>query len=415
MSQVVLTNDQKKAFDALIAFLCDPNDPFFVVEGYAGTGKTFMMKEVIREWGRIQNAINMVCPQHNILDMVFTATTNKAAEELQRATGWKTRTIHSALGLTVAYHNGNTAIKERYAHEPIRNSVIIVDECSYLDDDVIKRLLTRTVNCKFIFLGDPAQLVPVGYEHAPIFKMGLPTVRMTEVKRNGGKILELATKFRETVESGVFPQFVPDGQEIIWLPRPDFGKAIDAEFGRRMWNYEQSKVLVWRNNKAIEYGDYIRTVVSGETEMKAGDFVSNNSYKMHISRTCALKTDQLVYLQEYGDDTVEFDVPGNWVRIEDMRWFKPKNPADIGKAFTRTRKLVDLQVRSKWEREIQSWVDLRALTSQTINKSQGSTYQQVFIDLDDIKGCPSGNQIARMLYVGTSRATTKVTFTGDLV
>ena len=89
MSQV-LTNDQKKAFDEIIAFLCDPTAPFFVVEGYAGTGKTFMMKEVIREWGRIQNAITMVCPQHNILDMVFTATTNKAAEELARSTGWKT-------------------------------------------------------------------------------------------------------------------------------------------------------------------------------------------------------------------------------------------------------------------------------------------------------------------------------------
>lgn len=414
MSQV-LTNDQKKAFDEIIAFLCDPTAPFFVVEGYAGTGKTFMMREVIREWGRIQNAITMVCPQHNILDMVFTATTNKAAGELARSTGWKTRTIHSALGLTISFSNGKQILKERLNHDPIRNSVIIVDECSYLDDDVIKKLLSRTVNCKFIFLGDPAQLVPVGYEHAPIFTKGLPTVRMTEVRRNSGHILDLATKFRDTVETGVFPQFKPDGEEVIWLPRPDFGKAIDQEFGRKLWNYEYSKVLVWRNTKAVEYGDYIRTVVSGETEMRSGDFVSNNSYVMHATRKSVLKTDELVYLQDIGPDDTLFDTLGNWVKINNLYWFKPKHPSDFGKAQARAFKLLDPQVKNKWLREIETWVDLRALTSQTVNKSQGSTYKQVFIDLDDIKHCPSANQIARMLYVGTSRASQKVIFTGDLV
>jgi ATP-dependent exoDNAse (exonuclease V) alpha subunit len=58
---------------------------------------------------------------------------------------------------------------------------------------------------------------------------------------------------------------------------------------------------------------------------------------------------------------------------------------------------------------------LRAAYAQTINKSQGSTYDRVFIDLDDLARCSSGDQLARMLYVGFSRARHQVFLTGDLV
>ena len=62
-----------------------------------------------------------------------------------------------------------------------------------------------------------------------------------------------------------------------------------------------------------------------------------------------------------------------------------------------------------------NWIDLRAAYASTINKAQGSTYKTVFIDLDDIKRCNSGDQIARMMYVGVSRASQRVWLTGDLV
>lgn len=64
---------------------------------------------------------------------------------------------------------------------------------------------------------------------------------------------------------------------------------------------------------------------------------------------------------------------------------------------------------------IDGWIDLRAAYACTINKAQGSTYDKVFIDLDDIKKCNSGNQIARMLYVGVSRARLIVYLCGDLI
>ena len=417
MSPVVLTNCQQKAFDALLGFLADPSEPFFVVEGYAGTGKTFLMKEVIKEWGRISDAIQLLSPNKVITDMVFTATTNKAAEELQKATGWRTHTIHKALGLYMRknHSTGKYDLVERPIFDAIRDSVIIVDEASYLDQEVIDKLLTRTVNCKFIFLGDPAQLVPVGYSSAPIFTKGLPTTHMSEVKRNGGKILELATAFRHTVTSGIFPTFKPDGQEVIWLPRPEFGKAIDAEFGRPLWNYEHSKVLTWRNNTAVEYAQYIREQVMGDADIQVGDFVSVNSYVMHISRKASYKTDEIVLIQEIGPEVQEYGHKGHWVKLDGLYYFNPVDPKSKEKASTMAARLSNKSDSYKMGNAVDSWIDLRALTSQTINKAQGSTYKKVFIDLDDVAAAPSGNVIARMLYVGVSRASTQVILSGDLV
>jgi ATP-dependent exoDNAse (exonuclease V) alpha subunit len=62
-----------------------------------------------------------------------------------------------------------------------------------------------------------------------------------------------------------------------------------------------------------------------------------------------------------------------------------------------------------------TWIDLRAAYACTINKSQGSTYDKVFIDLDDLKRCNQPNTLARLLYVAVSRARYQVIFTGDLV
>jgi ATP-dependent exoDNAse (exonuclease V) alpha subunit len=66
------------------------------------------------------------------------------------------------------------------------------------------------------------------------------------------------------------------------------------------------------------------------------------------------------------------------------------------------------------ERIDSQWIDLRGAYASTVNKAQGSTFDRVFIDLDDIRRCNSGDQIARMLYVGVSRAKQQVFLTGDI-
>ena len=80
--------------------------------------------------------------------------------------------------------------------------------------------------------------------------------------------------------------------------------------------------------------------------------------------------------------------------------------------------LVKYYKRQKnWERYFylkQNFPDLRPRDAATVHKSQGSTYDSVFVDLGNISTCHQADQAARMLYVAFSRAKTKVYVYGDL-
>jgi ATP-dependent exoDNAse (exonuclease V) alpha subunit len=52
--------------------------------------------------------------------------------------------------------------------------------------------------------------------------------------------------------------------------------------------------------------------------------------------------------------------------------------------------------------------------AKTVHKSQGSTHDDVYIDLGNISTCHNPNQAARMLYVAFSRARNRVFLFGQL-
>ena len=61
-----------------------------------------------------------------------------------------------------------------------------------------------------------------------------------------------------------------------------------------------------------------------------------------------------------------------------------------------------------------NFADLRIAYAGTAHKSQGSTYHTVYIDLSDLRVCRDPQELARLLYVAVSRATTRVVFYGSL-
>ncbi|TJX44050.1 MAG: hypothetical protein E5W21_23175, partial [Mesorhizobium sp.] len=61
-----------------------------------------------------------------------------------------------------------------------------------------------------------------------------------------------------------------------------------------------------------------------------------------------------------------------------------------------------------------NFADLRPRDAATVHKSQGSTYETVFVDLGNISTCNIPSQTARMLYVAFSRARSRVVLYGDL-
>jgi DNA helicase IV len=61
-----------------------------------------------------------------------------------------------------------------------------------------------------------------------------------------------------------------------------------------------------------------------------------------------------------------------------------------------------------------NYPDLRQKDAATVYKAQGSSYDTVFLDLQNIGKCTDSDQLARMLYVGASRAKSRLVLFGEL-
>lgn len=416
MSAFTLTPDQQNALEKFTQFLTDPSEQVFVLQGYSGTGKTTLVKSLLDQLPKLMKAAKLINPDVRKYEVELTATTNKAAENFGMITGMGVSTIHSYLGLRVStdYSTNNTKLVSYKQNSFKEGHLLFIDEASYIDKDLLGWIFKLTRNCKIVFMGDPAQLTPVKSSATPVFDAThFIGAKLSQVVRQaeGNPIVDLSTKFRETVNSGEFFKFVPDGHHIKYLDRDAFNQAIEAEFCRPDWRYSNSKVLAWTNARVIAYNHHIRERVLGDPNFQVGDYAVCN--KFVSSNKKSLKTDQLVYITSIGQDTEQHGVLGNWMTLDyQIELFFPKSLEAKKALIKQARAMEWFNVVEEAENR---WIDLRAAYACTINKAQGSTYDRVFIDLDDIGRCNSGDQIARMLYVGVSRAREQVFLTGDLV
>ena len=412
-SNITLTQDQEKAKAAFFQFLSDPTASVFVLEGYAGCGKSTLIKNILEDMTAYEKAMALVDPKFRPYSRRFTATTNKAAENLASILKEPVQTIHSALGLRVCtdYQTQKTKLVAQRKSSVISKELIFIEEASFINSELLGHIFKRTEDCKIVFIGDPAQLAPVNCADTPVFSAGFPGARLTEVVRQtkNSPITDLATAFRHTVNTGEWPIFTPDGVHVQHLSREDFEGEIIKEFTRPDWHYHDSKVLAWTNKTVIEYNQAINEVVKGRPEFQVGDYAICNSfiYRDGIS----IKTDATVYIERIHTPINMYGVMGKTYLVNGMALFMPDNFEDKAKAL---KKAQEEQNNSAVQTITEHWIDLRAAYAQTVNKSQGSTYGKVFIDLDDLSKCNQGDVLARMLYVAVSRAKDRVYLTGDI-
>lgn len=412
-TEFTLTTDQQNALASFYQFLLDPVETVFVLSGYSGCGKSTLVRHLLDALPGFLKTAKLIHPKQPMYEVALTATTNKAAENLGRITGQSAITIHSFLGLRVItdYSTGKTTLIPRN-HDVMEGYLLFIDEASYVDKDLLNHTFKKTKNCKIVFVGDPAQLTPVKATSTPVFDAKFSGAALTQVVRQaeGNPIVDLSTKFRNTVNTGEFFNFKPDGHHIQYLDRDAFNEAIKQEFTRPDWKYSDSKILGWTNKCVIGYNHFVMNHTAGTPEFQVGDYAVCNSFVTLGKKT--IKTDQMVEItgitpnvEAYGVPGIDFQLDGSdtvfmpvSLEAKNARIRQAKANNEMGVVAT-----IDTQ-----------WIDLRSAYSCTINKSQGSTFDKVFIDLDDVQKVNNGNTLARLLYVATSRARHQVILVGDI-
>ena len=297
-----LTNQQQRIFDGIKEFL-DSDVSVYILRGYAGTGKTTMVK-AIADYVSQKRLVALMAP------------TGRAARVLELKTGHRATTIHKAI-----YGKASLATKEVddiAASEfklcfPINETdgkiVAIVDEASMLcsktvekelfrfgTDNLMEDLLTfvrPSFGGKIIFVGDPAQLPPVGESDSLALNeeyftdkgLKVMTGELTEVLRQKGEsaILQNAMKIRGLLQTEQRNRLVfeeKDGEVESLSGEELLGKYLDI----RKTGEKESVVICFSNQSAYQYNKDIRESLYGGdvSELRSGDklMVVQNNYQL---------------------------------------------------------------------------------------------------------------------------------------
>lgn len=299
-----LTNQQNKVFEQIKAFL-NSDASVFILRGYAGTGKTTMVK-VIADYIEQTRQLAMMAP------------TGRAARVLAMNTGHTATTIHKAIYSKAHVEPKkvkNIAESEFKFVFSINNSenggniVAIVDEASMVcsrkiehelfmfgTDNLMEDLLTfvrPNFGGKVIFVGDPAQLPPVGESvsnalRAEYFKeKGLKVIEaeLTEVLRqkDDSVILKNAMMIRDLLKKDKRNQLVFEEQkdDVETVPSEQF---LDKYLNYRKESGKHDSVIICYSNKsANRYNRDIRkSLYGGDVPLQENDIllITQNNYRL---------------------------------------------------------------------------------------------------------------------------------------
>ena len=404
-----LTQDQQDAYEAIISMVTGKtSNTELVLDGYAGTGKTTLVKTFIDEW---KTVINLSAGAIKPIEMFLTATTNKAADALRSATGIEATTIHSLLGLRVQNIGYNKAKLVDNGKTVPNGCLIFIDEASFIDLRLLSKIREKTKRCFVVYMGDPCQLKPVGSDDTPVFTSGVPTQYLKQIVRQtaGSPIQALSKALRDHVEGSPMPKAGVNGVDIIHLPHDDFKKAMISDFANRNGSI---RALAWTNQAALGYNAEVALALSGDTDFKLGDVLVVNK-QIIVSSTFKLATDSTVNVLGLG----KWETDSNGIISREV----VVNPGISLRQAQVLNGAADLIIQAYKDKDLgaafrleNTYADLRLMYASTINKAQGSTYDTVYIDLTDIGKCSDKDQVRRMLYVAVSRAKNKVVFTGDI-
>lgn len=327
-----------------------------VLTGEGGTGKSTTTAEIIKAWNG---------------SIAITATTNRAKEVLSAMSGHPARTVQSQMGYTMVSQGYAQYLAK--VNEAECADLVIVEEISMLPRAVYHTLLEHLTEGrikKLLMLGDPIQLPSIG-PGVKIESIVGVHIELTEQMRQDASNAPLASymaALRAAIESGNQIDLTPseDLTAVRFIvDHKEFCKLYKSTIGVK-------KVIAYTNAVVDKYNQYIHD----------GDAIFNPGDQVLIDKPFQGASN--------GDTVMILEV------AETDDYFKLKCVNGLGHSgfilHWKTRTAFEAKLTEYQEAEdIAMYCSLRDTSMRlkhqyacTVHKSQGSSYNTVFIDGWDI-------------------------------
>lgn len=292
---------------------------------------------------------------------------------------------------------------------------------------------------KFCFCGDPFQLPPVKAARPPVCDLDIEEITLFDVVRYDGELAVVAEEIRSNVTYQKLPypfESSDDGTIVKYEREISWKKAAERYFQDDAFVADKNSVrfLAYTNKRCQELCSYIRNALYGIDPAQENPYLPND---LLIAKAPVYRKGSNDSYEQIATNSQEFLVvePGVLLIDEDTGykyWSIVAEPIDVEDSTIVTLKILDKdsactneknisKLQSKLQRT-RDYADKIALTKKidhirkafdnvayayaiTVHKSQGSTFERVFIDVDNIY---QSNIKQKMLYTAVTRASQSV-------
>lgn len=462
------TKDQAKAYEGILDFInssYDEKNFKVALTGAAGTGKTYLVKALLLNSKKSFSVVGLAAPTH------------KAVRVLGNSIGLKginINTLQSDLGLRLnfdveKFDINNPPFDPKGKIKIGNYQIYIVDEASMINRGLCMFLekTCKSNKTKLIYIGDESQLSPVGERYSSAFK-GLPVFRLFEIVRQGednpisyllgllrydvehktynflNYIVKNPSKFNSDYTKGyqvcnteMFNQFV-------------YNNFNDEELTR---NVDYTKVIGYTNKCVTYWNKVIRSSIiedANKSILGKNDLIISYVTLVNNFNECIIKNSEEYIINDIVNYIhPQYELKGFMVKFTAIHGgavTKPLFIVDHNDKFTIqkyvqiSKSLIEQAKAAKKTYRSQSWKNyyefkescllLTNIINQnriiefsrdidygfalTSHKSQGSTFDTVLVDVNDIVYDKNGNvytdceDVNRRLYVACSRARNKL-------
>ena len=445
--KIQLGQEQQQAIDLILQFL-KSKDTCFSLVGAAGTGKSL--------------TISRLLPQLDC-NYQLCAPTHKAALVMRNYCDNDAITLHSMLSLSPKLDitkfdvlNLGFYMTKKPQRIPTKG-LVICDEASMINDDLFDLIVERvkSYNSKILFVSDKAQLLPVqSTKYSKVYTHCDQTFTLTKIYRQSSEncILPILNDLRKAERYNFKTMHSPEGNLIVthhlkeYLDNcvKDFKYCIDhrdilyvkalAYTNKAVKGYNRLiQNFIWGDHALFHKGDILTAYDSGTRGIVVDKEHKIDEYKVPFSYFNGM--DYIIEEVEKGTKELPYVgiVEGFYLTLYDAytktygKIFIVTSRAEINKIAPILENLrMDGVNQHRWKpyyNLAESFTSYDYLTfdnrtimkrtfdlgyCSTIHKSQGSSYNKVYIDLTNLQICKDPLVRRQLEYVAFSRTRTDV-------